>query len=103
MSFSKWDHHTNTTPSFGHTESVVDRRAVAARQEAEERDRRQAELAQLKASTASVSDRIRLWETRYGLALPRDPSHPLLERIADVTQLTIDDVRREQQARHSAD
>jgi hypothetical protein len=99
MSFEKWDHHSNNAPPLTHTESVVDRRAAAARREAEELDRRRAELAQLQTSTVPISDRIRLWEVRYGLALPRDPAHPLLECVANATRLTLDDVRREQQAR----
>ena len=102
MSFEKWDHHSSTFPPVVHTESVVDRRAAAARREAEELDRRRAELARLQAATISVSDRIRLWEARYGLALPRDPDHPLLECVADVTRLSVEDVRREQQARLNA-
>ncbi|HSN72545.1 MAG TPA: hypothetical protein VLT59_13605 [Steroidobacteraceae bacterium] len=101
MSFAKWDDHAINTPSFALTEGTDDRRAAVARHAAEELDRRRQELLQLRSSAVSLSSRIRLWETRYGLALPRDPGHPLLAFIADVTGSTIDDLRSEQRERAS--
>jgi hypothetical protein len=99
MSFNKWDHHVMSPPVLAPKDSVVDRRAAAAARVAEEVDRRQAELVQLRSQTNSVSARVRLWEARYGLALPMDPGHPLLECVAQATHLTLAEVRREQRER----
>lgn len=103
MSFKRWDHHESSPVCLSPMDSAADRRAAAVAREAAELDRRQAELVQLRAATASASARIRLWETRYGLALPRNPCHPLLACIVEATRLTLADVHREQHERTVAD
>lgn len=43
--------------------------------------------------------RIALWETRHGLALPRDPKHPLMQVIADGTDLDVAQIQDERRRR----
>jgi hypothetical protein len=101
MSASKWDQHVMNTLFLSPRQSAADGRAAAAEREAEELNRRRVELLQLTAAATSPRERIRLWETRFGLALPRDPGHPLVARIAEATQLTRADVLHEQRERRA--
>ena len=43
--------------------------------------------------------RIALWESRHGLAMPRDPKHPLMQIIAENTDLDVAQVLAEHQRR----
>ena len=47
----------------------------------------------------SAADRIRIWERRHQLPLPRNPTHVLLADIAAGTGLTLEDVQAEQRVR----
>jgi hypothetical protein len=100
MAYNKWDHHVGSLPVAGTSElSVADRRREAAERDAEVTNRKMAEREQMRADTIGVSERIRLWETHFGLDLPRDPAHPLLEMVAQATSLTVADIRAEQRER----
>jgi hypothetical protein len=43
--------------------------------------------------------RIALWEARHGLPLPRDSNHPLMQVIADGTELDVSQVQDERRRR----
>jgi hypothetical protein len=43
--------------------------------------------------------RIALWEARHGLTLPLDPKHPLMQVIADGTELDVAQVQDERRRR----
>jgi hypothetical protein len=81
------------------THTIDDRRAEAARVEADRVAARQRELDAQREGASSPSERIRIWERLHGLRLPRDPAHPLLAVIARQTALSLLDVQNEQQRR----
>jgi hypothetical protein len=49
--------------------------------------------------STSPSLRISAWERLHGLQLPTEPDHPILLTIANVTKLTMAQIRAEQTAR----
>jgi hypothetical protein len=61
-----------------------------------DKDRR---YAQQRAMDAPPERRITLWEARHGLALPRSADHPLMQFIAESTDLTVEQVQAEQRRR----
>ena len=88
---------SNTTPRPG--ESATEYRERIALLEAEALDRRQRELSEQRSPSNTPADRIRIWERRHQLSLPRSPDHHLLSVIAANTGLSLDDVRAEQRLR----
>jgi hypothetical protein len=71
------------------------RAAEALEQEAVKRQNQEQQYS----TQNSVEARIRAWEKVHQLRMPSSPHHPVLEAIALATQLTLDDVRNEQQQR----
>ena len=67
--------------------------------EAEALERRQQELNEQRSPAKTPGDRIRIWERRHQLPLPRSPDHHLIRVIAANTGLSLDDVRAEQRLR----
>jgi hypothetical protein len=61
-----------------------------------DKDRR---FAQQRAMDSPPERRIALWEARHGLALPRSADHPLMQFIADSTDLAVEQVLAEQRRR----
>src|SRR6185437_5956110 len=85
---------------FNTGEPIAEQRARIAREHAEREEHRQAELVELSSIRNVPGDRIRLWERVYGLTLPRDPNHHVLDVIAVATDLELAQVREEQQRRY---
>jgi len=56
-------------------------------------------LARQRSIETPPATRIALWESRHGLALPRDPKHPLMQIIAENTDLDVTQVLAEHQRR----
>lgn len=56
-------------------------------------------LARQRSIDTPPATRIALWESRHGLALPRDPKHPLMRIIAENTDLDVTQVLAEHQRR----
>ena len=56
-------------------------------------------FAQQRAMDSPPERRIALWEARHGLALPRSADHPLMQFIADSTDLAVEQVQAEQRRR----
>ncbi len=102
MALHKWDQHAVATTVYSEHDRVADRRLEIAAREAAEDERKREELFQQSAATNSAEMRIRIWERRHGLALPRDPDHPLLQRVARATGLSVADIQEEQRQRLTA-
>jgi len=66
---------------------------------AEALKRREQERSEQCSPLNSAADRIRIWERRHQLPLPRNPTHVLLADIAAGTGLTLEDVQAEQRLR----
>ena len=56
-------------------------------------------LSRQRAIDTPPATRIALWESRHGLAMPRDPKHPLMQIIAENTDLDVTQVLAEHQRR----
>jgi hypothetical protein len=96
---SPWPFVPYSPPPAAPGESIVDYRSRVAAEKLQAAERKRRELAdQLSVGNAPAA-RIRAWETAYGLRLPRDGSHPILNVIASVARLSLDEVREEQRRR----
>jgi hypothetical protein len=80
-------------------ELAAERREQIALEQAALQAGKQRNLVRQRAIDTTPETRIALWETRHGLALPRDPKHPLMQFIADSTDLDIVQVQAEQSRR----
>ena len=80
-------------------ESTADYRTRLAGLQVQALERWQKELAEQSSVLNSPADRIRVWERRHQIDLPRDPGHRLIDLIAANTGLSPDEVRAEQQQR----
>jgi hypothetical protein len=78
---------------------MADHRARVALEESERLERKQQELLQQTSERSTPAERIRVWERRHGLTLPRDANHRLLDIVARQTDLALAQVREEQQRR----
>jgi alpha-L-fucosidase len=78
---------------------MADHRARIAREESERLERKQRELLLQTSELGTPAERIRIWERRHGLMLPRDANHRLVKVVAHQTDLALDQVREEQQRR----
>jgi hypothetical protein len=81
------------------TELVAERKEQIALEQAALQADRKLRLAQQRSTDLSPSARIALWESLHGLALPRDPNHPLIAVIAEGTQLDVAEVLAEHERR----
>lgn len=88
-------------PVLAH-ESTADYRTRMAILQAEALEKWQKQLAEQSSVLNSPSDRIRVWERRHQIDLPRDPAHPLIKLIAANTGLSAEDVYAEQRLRAEA-
>ena len=77
----------------------ADHRARIAQAESERLERKQQELLEQVSERNTPAERIRIWERRHALTLPRDPNHRLLTIVAAATHLALHQVREEQQRR----
>jgi hypothetical protein len=77
----------------------ADHRASIARAESERLERKQQELVEQTSERNTPAERIRIWERRHGLTLPRDANHPILTVVATATHLALHQVSEEQRRR----
>jgi acetyl esterase/lipase len=77
----------------------ADHRARIAHAERERLERKQQELLEQVSKRNTPAERIRIWERRHGLTLPRDSNHRLLSIVAAATDLALDQVSEEQRRR----
>jgi hypothetical protein len=94
----------NHSRSYGETApvsagSIADRRAQIEREQQERAAVRREEIAAQSSPYNEPAERIRLWEKLHALQLPRSAAHRLLHVIAAQTDLSIHQVREEQQRR----
>ncbi|HTY95073.1 MAG TPA: hypothetical protein VMC02_14375 [Steroidobacteraceae bacterium] len=80
-------------------ESRDDYRARLAGLQAEALERWRKQLVEQSSTDKSPAERIRVWEQRHQIDLPRDPAHRLIRLIAENTGLSTEQVRAEQQLR----
>lgn len=78
---------------------MMDHRARIALEESERLERRQQELPGQTSELNTPAERIRLWERRHVLTLPRDANHRIIFMVARQTDLALDQVREEQRRR----
>jgi hypothetical protein len=71
-------------------------------EEIERIQRRSHDLAEQRSVSNSSDTRIRVWEKTHELRLPSNPTHPILNVIAQDTGLTRAEVRKEQRRRRCA-
>jgi hypothetical protein len=83
-------------------ESTADYRTRMESLQAEALERWQKLLAEQSSVLNSPSDRIRVWERRHQIDLPRDPGHRLVNLIAADTGLSAEEVQAEQRLRAEA-
>jgi hypothetical protein len=81
------------------SELAAERREQIAFEQAAAQAAKERNLARQRAVDTTPQMRIALWETRHGLPLPRDPKHPLVQFIADSTDLDVTQVQMEQSRR----
>jgi hypothetical protein len=78
---------------------MADQRARIAVEESQRLERKQQEILEQGSERNTPAERIRIWERRYGLTLPRDSNHLVLAIVAAATNLALHQVREEQQRR----
>ncbi|HEY1724570.1 MAG TPA: hypothetical protein VGF89_04035 [Steroidobacteraceae bacterium] len=83
-------------------ESTADFRTRMALRQAEALEHWQKQLAEQSSVLNSPSERIRVWERRHQIALPRDAGHRLIDLIAKNTGLSVEDIYAEQRLRAEA-
>jgi predicted PhzF superfamily epimerase YddE/YHI9 len=74
-------------------------RARVLRQQEEQQERRQLDLAEQSSALNTPDARIRIWERLHEVRMPRDPAHSLMKVIASGTGLTLEQVHEEQRQR----
>jgi hypothetical protein len=94
-----WSFDNGGSRPRSESEITRDYRAQAVRAEEEKAEQRRLRSAELHSDMNTPEMRIRSWEKLYGLRLPVDANHPVLDVIAVSTHLTLDQVRDEQRAR----
>jgi hypothetical protein len=99
MAFDPVSGGRNRHPAAASDNWMADHRARIALEESERLERKQQELLQQTSERSTPAERIRVWERRHGLTLPRDSNHRLLNIVARQTDLALDQVREEQQRR----
>jgi hypothetical protein len=80
-------------------ELAAERREQIALEQAALQADKERNLARQRSIDTPPAARIALWESRHGLALPRDPKHPLMRIIAEGTDLDVEQVLAEHQRR----
>jgi len=80
-------------------DTLAEYRNRLAAEEYERAERKRLGLAEQHSLHNSADARIRAWERTHHLRMPSDPSHAVLEVIAAATQLTLAEVRDQQQIR----
>jgi hypothetical protein len=78
---------------------LLDYRERRAHEALERSEHKRLEQAEQNSPRNSADMRIRAWERVHHLRMPSTPLHPVLEAIAAATQLTLAEVRHEQQLR----
>ena len=78
---------------------VAEHRARIAHEQQQEQERKQQELLEQISERNTPAERIRIWERRHGLTLPRGANHPALGVVAAATGLALEQMHEEQRRR----
>lgn len=81
---------------------VAEHRARIAHEQQQEQERKQQELLEQISEHNTPAQRIRIWERRHGLTLPRGANHPALGLVAAATGLALEQMHEEQQRRSAS-
>src|SRR4051794_33422151 len=79
--------------------NAADQRAAVQREESERAAEREKQIQEQASPFKEPHERILLWEQLHDVRLPRSATHRLIRVIAAQTQLSIQQVREEQQRR----
>lgn len=83
------------------SEITADRKERIASENRALRDFKELQLSRERSGETPLATRVALWESRHGLAMPRDRHHPLIFLIARGTGLTVEQVLLEHQRRYA--
>lgn len=75
---------------------MKERRERMALEELERLAHKKQELREQTSESNTPAERIRIWERRHALALPRDPNHTVIAVVATATGLSVEQVQQEQ-------
>jgi len=95
----KYHVYPNDAPPRPAAELAAERREQYTLQQAALQVDKDRNLARQRSIETPPATRIALWESRHGLAMPRDPRHPLMRVIAENTDLDVAQVLAEHQRR----
>ena len=82
--------------------AIADRRAQMQEREIELKEERRKQLDAQSSPANTPEARIQIWERMHALNLPRTPDHKLVFIVAEQTDLTVAQVREEQDRRAGA-
>jgi hypothetical protein len=94
--FHSYTSGLQTRPS---SELAAERREQIALEQADLQATKDRNLTRQRSMDTPPATRIAYWEARHGLGLPRDPKHPLMQIIAQGTDLDVEQVLAEHQRR----
>ena len=80
-------------------EPIIDHRARLERIQFEAAERRERALIDQRSPDNTPEMRIRVWERLHQVRLPKDPAHPIMARVAEVTGLDLAEVLEVQRLR----
>lgn len=90
---------SHLSPATDYADPTTTYRAQIARKQVEEAERAQRERIEQSCELNTPAMRIRAWERLHRLTLPRGSAHSVLSIVAEVTHLTLEQVREEQRRR----
>jgi hypothetical protein len=80
-------------------EPLFDHRARLEQMQFEAAARRERSLIDQRSPENSPEVRVRIWERLHQVRLPKDPAHPIMARVAEVTGLDLAEVLEVQRQR----
>jgi hypothetical protein len=80
-------------------EPLFDHRARLEQMQFEAAARRERSLIDQRSPENSPEVRVRIWERLHQVRLPKDPAHPIMARVAEVTGLDLAEVLEVQRLR----
>ena len=81
------------------SEPLIDHRARLEQVQFEAAARRERALIDQRSPDNTPEQRVRIWERLHQVRLPKDPAHPVIARVAEVTGLDLAEVLEVQRFR----
>jgi len=101
MAFNPLTGGGHREPAVASGDWTTDHWTRIAFQKSQRLERKRQELREQVSARNTPAERIRIWERRHGLTLPRDSNHKLLAVVAAATDLALQEVHEEQRRRSS--